>query len=102
MTRLNVQEDDLGNVVRLLIGDPPEVIELSPTRAQEVGERLQAAGESVHTPASKFAGDPDEEQSRLDEVGNRESQPFRSMLEEAETDPPEIGEIINSDDPLEY
>lgn len=103
MSRLRVQADDVGRVVRVLAGDPddPTTVELSPKEAQRFGLKVQRAGEDAEP--DTFAGEVADDQATLTEATEPERlSEMYDRLSEGERDRPEFGDVINPEDPLQW
>lgn len=97
MDSLRVQRDDVAGVVRLLDGDMA-VTELDPAEAEALGEAMLRASRELQTTQATLAG---EGQASLDEVSAEGSDDLMHLLEDRE-DPPELGEMLNPNDPLDW
>lgn len=98
---LNVQRDDLGRVVRLFVAD--QYTELSPDDAIAIGEQLIRQGRELQTEQSELPSD--DEQLTLTEGSDDGTETLVEMFERKQSDdsdPLDIGDVINPDDPYNW
>jgi hypothetical protein len=108
MSRLNVQRDDIGNVVRVAvfddIRDETVYVELDAEQAKQFGEKVQRMGREIETEQTVFTSEPEppDGQSTLDglDVGS-DRKPLEALLEEDQPDA-DIGDVLNPNDPMDW